>query len=207
MEDIKLIAQTRLKGEKVGIDYIPAVAYGKGLESRSLKVKRSEFEKLFRTHGESTLIALEHEGASVKVLIKDIQKDVIKNYVTHIDFYQVNMKELVKAEVALHFVGESKAVKELGGTLLKDIDVIEVECLPGDLVDHIDVDISVLNTFDDGIRLHDIKLPQNVKLVSQTNEMVATIREPKVVVEDTPVAAAAPAEGAKETAPKTEEKK
>lgn len=198
MEEIKLVAETRSQGEKLSSDYIPAVAYGKGLETRSLKVKRSEFEKIFRKHGESTLISLEHAGQRAQVLVKDLQKDVLKNFVTHIDFYQVNMKEEVKAEVALRFVGESKAIKELGGTLLKDIDTIEVECLPGDLVEHIDVDISVLNTFDDGIRLHDIRLPKNMKLVSQTNEMVATVRPPKVSAEATTPAAEPTKEAAKE---------
>jgi len=200
MGEIKLSAKTRSKGEKIVIDYIPAVVYGKGIETQSLNVKRSEFEKMFKVAGESNLINLEHEGQTVKVLIKDIQRNVVKNFVTHIDFYQVNMKEKIKAEIPLHFSGESKAIKELGGTLIKDMDTVEVECLPGDLIDHIDVDISVLNTFDDAIRLNDIKLPQGVELASQTNEMIAAVREPKVEVEETPVVAA-------EESASTEEKK
>jgi len=216
--DIKLSAQLRAKGEKSGLDQIPAVIYGKGVETQSLSVKRSDFEKVFRTAGESTLIDLDRGDGSIKVLVKDIQRDILKGFVTHIDFYQVNMKEKIKTEIPLHFVGEAKAVKELGGALIKDLDSVEVECLPGDLVDHIDVDISVLNTYEDAIRLNDLTLPKGLVLVSETNEMVAAVREPKAEAEPEPVAAAtvsagaapaagtAPAEGGKKEEKKEEKK-
>lgn len=197
--DIKLTAQLRAQDEKYGTDLVPAVIYGKGVETRSLKLKRSDFEKVFRLAGESNLIELDFGQGAVKVLVKDIQRDVIKNFVTHVDFYQVNMSEKVKTEIPLHFVGEAKAIKELGGTLLKDMDTVEVECLPGDLVDHIDVDISVLNTFEDAIRQNDLLLPKGLTLVSDTNEMVAAVREPKVEVESV---AAPTGDGAKPEAEK-----
>ncbi len=200
--DIKLSAQLRAKDEKYGQDQIPAVIYGKGVETQSLKLTRGEFEKVFRTSGESNLIELDFGQGGVKVLIKEIQRDVLKNFVTHVDFYQVNMSEKIKAEIPLHFIGEAKAIKELGGTLIKDMDAIEVECLPGDLVDHIDVDISVLNTFDDAIRQNDLVIPKGLELVSDTNEMIAAVREPKVEAEPEPVASGATGE-----APKVEEEK
>jgi large subunit ribosomal protein L25 len=183
----------RIKQEKLGKDFISAILYGKGLESKMLKVNKIEFDKVFKEAGESNLIDLNTGDGVIKVLVKDIQRDVLKNFVTHIDFYQVNMKEKITTEIPLHFMGESKAVKELGGALIKDISALEVECLPGDLVDHIDVDISVLNTFDDAIRINDINLPAGLTLLLHTNEMVAAVKEPKVEAE--PVAEAA-AEGA-----------
>lgn len=189
--DIKLSAQSRAKGEKSGLDQIPAVIYGKGVETRSLSVNRKNFEKIFKIAGESNLIDLDSGEGSAKVLVKDIQRDILKGFVTHIDFYKVNMKEKIKTEIPLHFVGEAKAVKELGGALIKDMDSVEVECLPGDLVDHIDVDISVLNSYDDAIRQNDLKLPSGLELVSDTNEMVAAVREPKAEAEPEPVVAAA----------------
>lgn len=213
--DIKLSAQMRVAKEKTDVDFIPAVIYGKGIDSASLKVKRADFEKVFKVAGESNLIDLDKAGEAVKVIIKDIQRDVIKSFVTHIDFYQVNMKESIKAEIPLHFIGESKVVKELGGALIKDMSTVEVECLPGDLVDHIDVDISVLQTFEDAIRLEDLALPKGLALVSQTNEMVAAVREPKIEEEPAPaeIAPGAGAEtelkkdGAQDGAAKTEAKK
>jgi len=212
--EIKLSAQKREKNEKLSADFIPGVVYGKGVENNSLKINKIEFDKAFAVAGESNLISLDFGEGSVKVLVKDTQRDVLKNTFTHVDFYQVNMKEKITAEIPLHFVGEAKAVKELGGALIKDIDHLEVECFPGDLVDHIDVDISVLHTFDDAIRINDLTLPKGVMAVSHTNEMIAAVREPKAEAEPIPsetevsaVASASMADGKKEEGKQSEEKK
>ena len=185
---IKLAAQLRAKKEKLGADFVPGVLYGKGVENKTLKIKKVDFDKAFKAAGESNLIDLDFGGEAVKVLVKDTQHDVVKNFFTHVDFYQVNMKEKITTEIPLHFIGEAKAVKELGGALIKDLDALEVECLPADLVDHIDVDISVLNTYEDAIRVNDLKLPKGMVLVHHTNEMVAAVKEPKI--EEEPVVAA-----------------
>lgn len=200
--ETKLSAQLREKNERLGADFIPGVVYGKGVENKNLKIKKVEFEKAFAKAGESNLIDLDFGSGAVKVLVKEVQREVLKNAFSHVDFYQVNMKEKITAEIPLHFIGESKAIKELGGVLIKDIDHLEVECLPGDLVDHIDVDISVLNTFEDGIRINDLALPKGIVATSHTNDMVAAVKEPKVEEEPAPVAAeaapaAAPAAGEK----------
>ena len=207
--DFKISAEKREKNEKLNKDIIPAVIYGHGIDSQSLKLSKVKFEKVFGEAGESNLIVLNLGGEEVKVLVKDIQRDVLSHSITHVDFYKVNMKEKVVTEIPLHYVGESKAVKELGGMLNKDLDAVEVECLPGDLVDHIDVDISVLTTFDDAIRIADLKLPANVVATANPEEMVASVKEPKVVVEEPVVASDEVKEGEekKEGENKEEEKK
>lgn len=158
--DLKLSAQKREKNEKMAADFLAAIVYGKGLENRSIKINRIEFEKIFLQAGETNLINLDIDGKVAKVLVKDMQKDPVKDFVTHVDFYEVNMKEKVTADVPLKFVGESKAVKELGGILIKEVHEIKVECLPGDLVDHLVVDITILETLDGIIKIGDIKLPR-----------------------------------------------
>lgn len=193
--EIKLSAQLRAKNEKLAVDSIPAVVYGKGVENKSLKLKKNELDKAFAAAGESNLISLDFGSGAVKVLVKEIQRDVMKNTITHVDFYQVNMSEKITAEIPFHFIGEAKAIKELGGVLIKDMDHLEVECLPGDLVDHIDIDISVLKTFDDAIRINDLVMPKGIVAASHTNEMIAAVREPKVEVEVAPVVADVPAAG------------
>ena len=216
--DIKLTAQKRESGEKLNKDVVPAVLYGKGLNNEHLKINRVEFEKVFKVAGESNLINLDFGDGVIPVVVKDIQTDVLKGFFTHVDFYQVNMKEVIKAEIPLHFIGEAKAVKELGGVLIQDMDAVEVECLPGDLVDHIDVDISVLHDYTDAIRLEDLKIPNGLTILSQTNDMVAAVREPRVEVEEEVVETAeegekkegekndATGEGAKEDNKKEEKK-
>ncbi|MBI4778874.1 hypothetical protein HY797_00280 [Candidatus Falkowbacteria bacterium] len=110
------------------------------------------------------------------------------------DFEKVDMTKKITTEIPLNFVGEAKAVKELGGTLVKNMDTVEVECLPGDLVSHIDVDISILENFDQFIRLHDLILPQGIVLAQETNEAVVGVAETKIE-EEAPKAEAVPAEG------------
>lgn len=202
--ELKLSAQKRAKNEKLDKDYLSAVLYGKGIETQSLKLKLADFVKVFTAAGESNLIKLEAEAAAVNVLVKDIQRDPIKHFINHVDFYQVNMKEKVNTEIPLHFIGESKVVRELGGMLNKEIHEVEVECLPSDLVDHIDVDISVLNDFDDVIKIADLNVPKGLEINADGETIVAMVMKPKTEVEKSeenaaaPTApAAAPAEGDK----------
>jgi len=199
--ELKLQAEKREKNEKLAADFIPAVLYGKGVENQSLKLKKVDFEKVFAAAGESNLIDLNFGSGAVKVLVKDLQRDVLKYTFTHVDLYQVNMKEKINTEIPLHFVGESKAVKELGGMLMKEAHEIEVECLPSNLVDHIDVNISSLNTFEDVITIADLVLPKGFKLLGNNpDDVVAMVVEPKVEVEETKPAEVAPAAAAAPTA-------
>ncbi|MFA5360074.1 MAG: 50S ribosomal protein L25 [Patescibacteria group bacterium] len=160
--------------------FIPAVVYGFGKENKNVKVKKHDFEKVFATAGEFNLVDLSIDAAaSTKVIIKDIQRDSLTDAIIHVDFYQVDMTKKITTEIPLNFVGESKAVKELGGTLVKNMDTVEVKCLPGDLVSHIDVDISKLEVFDQFIRLHDLVLPNGITLAHETNEAVVGVAETK----------------------------
>ncbi len=202
--ELKLLAEIRTKNEKLAPDQLAGILYGRGLESVQIKLNYNVFNKLFTEAGESNLISLSLDGQEFPVLVKAIQKDVLKNTFIHVDLYKVNMKEKVRAEVPLEFVGESKAVKELSGVFIANIDEISVECLPADLVDHIDVDISSLNEFGDLLRLSDVHLPKGMEILHhEGNEVVCVVEEPKKVVAEAVVtaeAAAAPTEEAK-TAP------
>ncbi len=185
--DIKLAASLREKSEKLSAEYLPAVLYGKGVKNANLKLKRLDFDKVFAEAGESNLILLDFGSGPVKVLVKDLQRDPLKHRIDHVDFYQVNMKEKINAEIPLHFIGESKAVRELGGLLMKEMDEIEVHCLPGDLVDHLDVDVSILEDFDQTIKTSDLKLPEGMELVQQTDDIVVFVMKPKAIEEEKPV--------------------
>jgi len=191
--EFKLSAQKRAPKEKLDKDHLPAVLYGRGLESQPLTLNKVEFEKIFATAGESNLINFDFGDGAVKVLIKDIQRDVLRNTISHVDFYQVNMKEKITTLIPLHFIGESKVVREQGGMLNRELDEIEVECLPSDLVDHIDVDVSVLEDFDDVIKISNLNIPKGLEIVSETDDVVAMLIKPKDEEEEVP--AVAPVEG------------
>lgn len=185
-KEIKLNAQLRTEENgkaKSVLKYgmVPAVVYGSGTDNRSIKIKSLDFEKVFAEAGESNLIDLTiGDGQPVKVIIKDLQRSPLKNQIIHVDFYQVDMSKKIETMIPLYFSGESKAVKELGGVLVKSIDEVAVKCLPGDLVDHIEVDLSALATFDDVIRIKDLKVPASVEILNDSEDAVASIIEQKV---------------------------
>ncbi len=159
--------------------YIPAILYGNNVENSNLYLKKPDFDKVWDKAGESNLIDLKFNESDTKVLIKDVQYHPIKHIPIHVDFYQVNMKKEINTEIPLEFVGESKAVKELGGLLMKYTDSVEVKCLPGDLIDHIDVDVSSLETFEDSIHIKDLNLPKSMELLEDPEEIVVNVIPPK----------------------------
>jgi len=204
----QLRSESNGKAKKIrNTGFIPAVVYGFGKENKNVKVKKHDFEKVFATAGEFNLVDLSiDDAASMKVIIKDIQRDSLTDAIIHVDFYQVDMTKKITTEIPLNFVGESKAVKELGGTLVKNMDAVEVKCLPGDLVSRIDVDISKLEVFGQFIRLYDLVLPNGVILAHETNEAVVGVAETKAEQEALePVEATAAEVPVQETAAETKE--
>lgn len=157
---------------------IPAVIYGQETENKNLVIDCPKFEKVLNEAGGSSLVLLKIDDQEpVETLIQDVQYDPVKNSILHADFKQIKEGEKLRVEVELKFVGESKAVKELGGILVKNIDSIEIECLPKDLVSQIEVDISSLNTFEDVIRIKDLKVGEETKILDNLEEIIATITE------------------------------
>jgi large subunit ribosomal protein L25 len=207
--ELKLAAEIRAekngKAKKVlAAGYIPAIIYGSGMENMNLKIKKHDLERAYEIAGESSLIKLAIAGEEpIKVIIKEIQRSGVKSSIIHADFYKVDMKKKIFVEIPLNFMGEAKAVKELGGTLVKNLDAVEVECLPGDIIKEIEVDLTKLETFDDVIKLSDLKMPADIELASQDDLVVASVLEQRAeeeVKEEAPAEAeAAPAkEGEKE---------
>lgn len=166
-------------------DNLPGVVYGGGKENYSLNLVYNNFVKLYKEAGTSSLIDLEVDGKNVgKVLVHDIQLDPITNRVTHVDFRRIDMSKKMKAPVALRFIGEAPAVKEFGGTLVRTISEISVECLPQDLISHVDIDLSILKTFDDAIKIKDLQLPAGIKVLSPHAEDLVVKAAPAITEEE-----------------------
>jgi large subunit ribosomal protein L25 len=111
--------------------------------------------------------------------VHDISIHPVKGQILHVDFYTVNMKEKLQTEIPLEFIGESAAVTEEDGTLITVKTEVNVECLPQDLVHSIQVDISSLATFDDSIRIEDIKVPAGIVILDEPEEVVASVTPPR----------------------------
>ena len=166
MDKIELSAAKRaVLGKKVralrwqGIT--PANIYGHGIDSTAEKSPRM-------------------------VIIKGIQRHPLTQDLVHADLYQVKMKEKMKAEVPLAFIGEAPAVKDLDGILLQSLSTIEVECLPADIPHSIEIDLSVLRNFDQSIHVGDLKIPDGVSLLTDQDRTVVAITRRRIaeVVEE-----------------------
>lgn len=168
----KKVSQLRSQGQ------VPAVLYGFGAENTQITVDQKIFRKIYRDAGSNGLVKLQLDGKTVPVLIQDVQVHPVTEAVLHVDFYAVNMKEEVETEVPLSFVGTAPAVKELAGNFVSNRHEVEVRALPAEIPSGIEVDISVLATFEDSIRAKDLKIPAGVELLTDPEETIAFVEEP-----------------------------
>jgi large subunit ribosomal protein L25 len=183
MEQIELKTQKRtVLGKKVKSlrleGLIPAVLYGHETESLPLQVEERELNRVLAQAGGHRLIALKIGRARKRrmALARDVQWDVISGKPLHIDFYAVVMTEKVTTEVPLVFVGEAPAAEAAAGVMvLQGLDGIEIECLPGDLIEAIEVDLSGLEEIDQAIYVKDLQVPPAVEILTDAEEMVAKV--------------------------------
>lgn len=160
-------------------DLVPAVVYGNKVQPENVFVKMLDFERVYAKAGENAIVALEVEGKTVNVLIHDLQLHPMSGKPTHVDFFQVNMKEEVETSIPVEFVGESEAVKALGGILVKNIDEVPVKCLPADLPEKFVVDIAKLATFEDVFEVKDLKVSDKVEIMLEPETVIAMVSEPR----------------------------
>jgi len=174
------------KGEKTRTAIsLPGVVYGAGKEAVSVSLNQGEFAKLYKEAGEASLIDLSVDGKNIgKVLVQDAQYDPVSDKVIHVDFRTIDMSKKLYTKVELRYVGESPIVKSTGGTLVTTLSEVEVECLPNDLVSHIDVDVSVLKSFEDVIKVKDLVLPSGITVLSPHGEALIAKAQPAITEEE-----------------------
>ena len=158
---------------------IPAVVYGGKDGSLPITIDFKEFNRVFKTAGETTLVKLAIGGKFKNVLIHDVSRDPLTEQASHIDFYEVKMDEKIVTKVPLAFTGAAPAVFDLGGVLVKAMRELEVRALPANLPHEITVDISALKTFEDNISLKDIRLPEGVETLENLETSVASVTPPR----------------------------
>ncbi len=227
MKTYKLTAQKRdLLGRKVknlrAKGQVPATVYGKNIKSASVAVEQGVFEKLYADAGETGLVELSLDGEVRPVLIHTVQRDAVRGSLLHVEFHQVDLKENVRANVPVELVGESPAVAQKAGALLTLLNEVEVEALPTELPEKIEVDITKLAAVGDELKISDLKVPKGVTMLTDVEQIVAKVdslvskeAEEQAAADAAAAAAAsadaAPAEGAEgapaEGAPAAEEAK
>lgn len=182
MDRIKLNAKDRtVTGKKVRrlreAGWVPAILYGASIESRPLQIEETEAEEIITEAGTSQLIDIQIDGTDepVMALVRDLQRDPIRRNLLHIDLYQVDMGQRITVEVPLVLVGDSPPVKNQEGVLIQTKETIEVECLPIDLIEAIEVDLNTLTEIGQQITVADLAVPATSEILSDPNEMVVRV--------------------------------
>jgi large subunit ribosomal protein L25 len=175
---------------------LPAVIYGRHTEPINVSLDAHSASLVLGRLTSSSLVTIALDGKEYPALVREKQRDYIKNRLLHVDFLTVSLTETLRASVAVNLVGMSIAVKDYNAVLVTNLQSLEVECLPTDLPERIDVDISVLARPGDGIRVRDVVVSDKVRLLDDPDTMVVVATFAKVEEEG---AAVPGAEGAAPT--------
>ena len=182
MQELKVKPRKEL-GKKVRVlrrdGFLPAVLYGEKMTVQPISVSYGDFERVYRETGESALLKLDLEGKFFNVLIYDKKEDPLSGKFIHADFYAVRMDKEIKTKIPFRFVGESSAVKNEGGILVKVLQEIEVESLPQDLPHEIKIELGSLSRIGSRFLIRDIILSKNVKILADSEGTVVLVEAPR----------------------------
>jgi large subunit ribosomal protein L25 len=190
-ESYSLDAQPRaVVGKKVGAlrrsGFVPVVVYGAKTEPFNLQIPYRALQVALMKAGGTHIINLNIDGKKPQMVIaRSVQRDVIKGDILHVDFLAVDATTKITTSVPVQYVGEAPAVKANLGVLLNGIQTIEVEALPADLIDRVEVDLSSLKAVNDSIHVRDLKLSSKVAILSDADDMIVRVTVQEEIVEVT----------------------
>jgi len=184
MAELTLVAKERkIFGRKVKTlrkeGLIPGHVFGHNVKTCHLSVDTKAFAKVYDEVGETGLVNLKIDTTPVRpVLVKGVQVHPLTSQFLHVDFYQVSLKEKVKVEIPLEIVGEALAVEKKIGLLLTPVEALEIEALPQDLPEKIEVDVSKLENVGDQVTVGDLKVDRKkIEISADSGLVVANIGE------------------------------
>ena len=194
MEKVVLKATKReVLGRKVGAlrraGKLPAVLYGHGIESTPVTLEAHEAALKLSHVTSSSLMMIDLDGKEYPALVREKQRDYLKNRLLHVDFQVISMTEKVTTKVGIELTGTAPAVKEFSAVIVTVLNELEVECMPQDLPARVVIDISGLAEVGAGIHVRDVVISDKVKILDDPAEMIvvaSATREEKVVVEEAP---------------------
>jgi large subunit ribosomal protein L25 len=182
MEDIAIkVNERNVLGKQVGqlrrAGLIPAVLYGRHVSAISLSAPRRQFEEMVKKAGSTRLIKVYVDDVPTprNVLLRGVQRDCISGTLLHVDLYEVSMTDKIHTFIPIVLTGKAPAVDLGKGVMVRGLDRVEVECLPGDLVSELLVDISVLAEVHDSVTVANLKVSAAIALLADSDEMIVTI--------------------------------
>ncbi len=198
MEKVVIAATRRtVTGKKVGVlrreGKLPGVIYGHHVEPISILMDTREATRILSTITGSSLVTIDVEGQEYPTLVREKQRDFVKNMLIHIDFLAVSLTEKIRAAVSTELVGVAPAVKDFNANIVHNLNEMEVECFPQDLPERFVIDVSSLANIGDAIYVRDVVAPEKVEILTHGDEIVAvaTATKEEAVVEEAVEGAAA----------------
>lgn len=183
-------------------NHIPATIYGAGLESESVQLDQKDFSRLPAAAYSHILELNGSKQGTINAIIRHVHRKPTTHQVLNVEFYRVQADRKLTVSVPLKFIGASPAV-QAGGQLVENYQEVEIECLPSDIPDYLEVDIANITEIEQGIHFSELATPDKIKILNPADEIVVRVVAPRVVVDEKPAAAAegaAPAAGAGGTA-------
>ena len=192
-DQIVLEAKKRtIKGKQVNSlrrqGILPGIIYGKvgkeQMEPIMIQLDLHYASQIIKTLTGSSLVSVDVEGEKFPVILREIQKDIIYGTLRHVDFMAVSMTETLQTAVQIELIGQAPAEMNLAAVVVTGISELEIECLPQDLPERIEVDASVLIDIDSAIYVHDLELSENITILTDPDELIAGVTY--VTIEEEP---------------------
>lgn len=176
----KKVAQLRREG------ILPANVYGKGLESVSLQISSELLRDTIKTMSANEVLDLKIEGerAARPVIIQRVQRHPVNSAILHADFYQVSLREKMRADVPIVLTGSSEAVGTYNGVIMLGTEAVSIEALPLDVPSSFELDISALANLEDALYVRDIAIPESLTVLTDPDLLVVKVASPRVSAED-----------------------
>ncbi len=175
----KKVSQLRVQG------LVPAVIYGASFEPVNVQIPYRPLEIALRDAGGTHLINVNVDGKPQSVITREVQRDIIRGTILHVDFLAVDASTRITTEVAVHLIGESQIIELRQAVLIHTLSTLSVEALSSGLVDSIDVDISGLTAVGDAIYVRDLTFPESLTILNDPDDMIARINPLRALVDET----------------------
>lgn len=174
----KQVQQLRRQG------LLPGVVYGYKMEPTPISLDAHVAGLALPKLTSSSIVTIDLEGKQIAALVREKQKNFIKNFFTHVDFQAVSLTETIRTYVSLHFFGTAPAIKEFQAAIVTSLNEIEVEALPNDLPERIEVDLSKLAALGDAVHVKDLPIPPGVEVLTDGDEVVVVATATREEVEE-----------------------
>jgi large subunit ribosomal protein L25 len=177
----KQVKQLRRQG------LLPGVVYGYNMQPTPISLDAHSAGLVLPKLTSSSIVTIDLEGKQIAALVREKQRNFIKNFFTHVDFQAVSLTETIRTSVSLHFHGTAPAIKEFQAAIVTNMTEIEVEALPNDLPERIEVDLTKLAALGDAIHVRDLPIPAGVAVLTDGDEVVVVATATREEAEETEV--------------------